>query len=63
LFDWKEKENTISATERINKLEGDKESEFKVITSTEKAGEILLHLTQSAPVGGPQNCTTATLSL
>jgi hypothetical protein len=40
LFDWKEKENTISATERINKLEGDKESEFiKVITSTEKAGK------------------------
>ena len=35
LFDWKE--NTISATERINKLEGDIESEFiKVITSTEK---------------------------
>jgi hypothetical protein len=62
LFDWKGKENTISATVRINKLEGDKESEFKVITSTEKAGEIL-HLTQSAPVGGPQNCTTATLSL
>jgi two-component system sensor histidine kinase VicK len=47
LIDWKE--NTISATERINKLEGDIESEFiKVITSTENAGEILLHLTQSA---------------
>ena len=47
LFDWKE--NTISATERINKLEGDIESEFiKVITSTENAGEILLQLTQSA---------------
>jgi two-component system sensor histidine kinase VicK len=46
LFDWKE--NTISAIERINKL-GDIESEFiKVITSTENAGEILLHLTQSA---------------
>jgi two-component system, OmpR family, sensor histidine kinase VicK len=46
LSDWKE--NTISATERINKLERGIEPEFfKVITDTEYAGQILLHLAQS----------------
>jgi two-component system sensor histidine kinase VicK len=46
LSDWKE--NTISATERINKLERGIEPEFfKVITDTEHAGQILLHLVQS----------------
>jgi signal transduction histidine kinase len=46
LSDWKE--NTISATERINKLERGIEPEFfKVITDTEQAGQILLHLAQS----------------
>lgn len=46
LSDWKE--NTISATERINKLERGIEPEFfKVITDAEHAGQILLHLAQS----------------
>jgi two-component system sensor histidine kinase VicK len=46
LSDWKE--NTISATEQINKLERGIEPEFfKVITDTEHAGQILLHLAQS----------------